>query len=535
MTFWRTLGWLLVIAGALALRLPHLDQRPMHNDEAVNADKLKGLWETGKYQYDPHEYHGPSLYYTTLPFLWASPARSFAQVNERTLRLAPVCFGAGVIVLLLLLLRDGLGAPATFFAGVLMALSPAMVFYSRYFIHEMPLVFFTMLVLAAGWRYTRTRQRGWAMVAGTGLGLMYATKETFVIAVGAMALAAGVAVIWERRRETLVVPDQPYWNFKHVVALVAPAAVVSMALFTSFFTHPAGPLDSLRTYLPWLDRAAGNSPHIHPWYFYFERLAWFHPGKGPVWSEGLILLLALIGFIAALANKGLADTHVGFARFVALYTLILTAAYCAIGYKTPWCMLGFLSGMILLAGLGAVALIRFMRAPPLQLMAGLALMVAAAHLGRQAWRASQAWRPSQEVVADRQNPYVYSQTSPNILELVEQVKAIARVSPDGNKTPIQVMAPGGDYWPLPWYLREFKRVGFWNQLAPTNQYTPLMIVGRQFQADLDEKTDKAWLMPGLFELRTGVFFELYAQFDLWKKYVEAKNKAEGGRQNGETK
>ena len=35
---------------ALALRLPHLDQRPMHNDEAVNAVKFGRLWEHGVYR-----------------------------------------------------------------------------------------------------------------------------------------------------------------------------------------------------------------------------------------------------------------------------------------------------------------------------------------------------------------------------------------------------------------------------------------------------------------------------------------------------
>ncbi|HEX2974040.1 MAG TPA: hypothetical protein VHP11_17035, partial [Tepidisphaeraceae bacterium] len=44
--------------------------------------------------------------------------------------------------------------------------------------------------------------------------------------------------------------------------------------------------------------------------------------------------------------------------FLASYTVLLTAAYSAVPYKTPWCLLGFLHGMILLAAVGAVALIR---------------------------------------------------------------------------------------------------------------------------------------------------------------------------------
>ena len=85
----------MVIAGALALRLPQLDRRPMHTDESVHAIKFQGLWEKGAYAYDPNEFHGPSLYYATLPFAWLNGAANFAELREFTLRLVPVAFGLG--------------------------------------------------------------------------------------------------------------------------------------------------------------------------------------------------------------------------------------------------------------------------------------------------------------------------------------------------------------------------------------------------------------------------------------------------------
>ena len=58
---------LVFLAGlALALWSLALDQRPMHNDEAVNGVKFGQLWDHGGYQYDPNEHHGPSLPYATL-------------------------------------------------------------------------------------------------------------------------------------------------------------------------------------------------------------------------------------------------------------------------------------------------------------------------------------------------------------------------------------------------------------------------------------------------------------------------------------
>src|SRR5436190_18108390 len=197
------LALLLAVSGALALRVPSLDRRPLHNDEAVNAIKVTELWRQGRYAYDPDEYHGPTLHYATLPFLWLSGARNADELADATLRLAPVAFGVGLI-LLLPLLADGLGRHAVGWAAIFTAISPAMVFYSRYFIHEMLLLFFTALTLGAGWRYAQTRAARWAVLTGAGVGLMLATKETFVITVAAMGLAAIATIGWTAPRSTAV-------------------------------------------------------------------------------------------------------------------------------------------------------------------------------------------------------------------------------------------------------------------------------------------------------------------------------------------
>src|SRR6185436_12482937 len=146
MNRWGALALLLAIAAALALRVPRLDTRPLHNDEAVNAIKVAELWQQGRYAYDPDEYHGPTLHYATLPVLWLSGARNSDELKDATLRVAPVVFGVALL-LLLPLFSDGLGRHAVAWAALFIAVSPAMVFYSRYFIHEMLLVFFTALML----------------------------------------------------------------------------------------------------------------------------------------------------------------------------------------------------------------------------------------------------------------------------------------------------------------------------------------------------------------------------------------------------
>src|SRR5579864_1809499 len=124
----------LAAALALALRLPRLDHRPMHNDEAVNAIKFGQLWEKGSYKYDPNEHHGPTLYYATLLLGRLTGAPDFDHYSENRLRLVTVLFGLG-LVLVVPLLSDGLGRQGVNWAILFAVVSPAMIFYSRYYIH----------------------------------------------------------------------------------------------------------------------------------------------------------------------------------------------------------------------------------------------------------------------------------------------------------------------------------------------------------------------------------------------------------------
>ncbi|GAI15345.1 unnamed protein product, partial [marine sediment metagenome] len=188
---------------ALALRLPRLAQRPMHGDEAVHAIKFGELLEDGVYTYNPDEYHGPTLNYLTLIPARMVSAEKLTGVSEFTLRIVPVFFGA-LLVLLLLLMVDGLGRGAAVYAAVLTAISPAMVFYSRYYIQEMLLVCFTFGVIVCGYRYTRSKKITWPLLTGIFLGLMHATKETCIIAFGSMLLALLLMLLMRRPKGSLI-------------------------------------------------------------------------------------------------------------------------------------------------------------------------------------------------------------------------------------------------------------------------------------------------------------------------------------------
>ncbi len=482
---WSVKCCVLILAAtiiAAALRLPRLALRPMHGDEAVHADKFGELLERGAYVYNPQEYHGPTLNYLTLIPAWLCSQKTYAQATEFTLRVVPVFFGV-LLVLLVLLLADGLGWRASVCAALLTAISPAMVFYSRYYIQEMLLVCFTFGVIAFGYRYAQRKRLIWAVLAGICLGLMHATKETCVIAFGCMLLALWLTLLIRRREgESGLGEAVKSVKPRHFVAAVVAGAVVSVLLHSSFLANLGGIADSFRTYATYFERAGNNHIHDHPWYYYLRMLIYSRYSSGPLWTEALIVLLAAVGIIVVLTKKGLpAVVNIDLLRFIAFYTLAMVALYSAIRYKTPWCMLGFLHGMILLAGVGAVVLIRLAPNVVPRLIVVCLLLEASGHL---LW---QSYLGNYQYQADSRNPYVYAHPTMEVFEIVKRVEEYARVCGDGHNMPIEVICPGDDYWPLPWYFRSFPHVLWANKVDDRTGRAPLILASPTVEADLADR------------------------------------------------
>lgn len=86
------------------------------------------------------------------------------------------------------------------------------------------------------------------------------------------------------------------------------------------------------------------------------------------------------------------------------------------------------------------------------------------------------------------------------------------------------MAPESNYWPLPWYLRDFGQVGWWDGI-PEDPYAPIMIVAARLKAGFEERSKEGWRMVGMFELRPRYFVELYVEAGLWERFLAARRAA----------
>ena len=502
------------LAIALAFRLIGADLRPVHHDEANQAVRFGMLLETGEYRYDRNDHHGPTLYYLTLPVAWIRGQTTLARLDERTIRAVPAIFGAGLI-LLFPLLAGGLGRTSVAVSAFLAALSPALTYYSRSYIQESIFVFFTLAFLIALGRYALQARAVWAICAGTCAGLAYATKETSLIVLLTAAAAAAVARVWtgaadEREGGTPAVSS--WTRAGHAMAGLAAALLVSLVFYSSFFTHPEGLVESIRAFSIYVERGVGSGPHAQPWDYYLRLLAYTASG-GVVWSEGLILALALVGLLAAARGS----TARFWPRYIGLYAVLTCLAFSSVRYKTPWNLLPFYAGFVLLAGYGAAALVDGATSRVLRGFVVVLLLLACGQLGMQNWRANFQYP------ADPRNPYVYAQTTPDFLRLVRRVTDVSALHPDGAGMLVKVIAGPYEQWPLPWYLRRMTQVGYWIHAAEAGPLADApVIVASQDQAETVGSALGERYVQEFYGLRPDVMLTVYVKRALWDRFIASR-------------
>lgn len=557
-----TAAALLVFAAAVFLRVGSLDARVMHGDEAVNSVKFAQLADLDRniyagvpYRYDPHEFHGPALPYLTLPVKWATGATTYAETGEAFYRWVTVVCGLGVVVITLLLGRF-IGWPTAIAAALLVALSPAMVFFSRYYIHEMPLVLFTACGIYFGMAYFHGGKWSDAARCGACVGLMHTTKETFVLSLFAISVAAGVVWLMERRSKPLALST--LFKPMHMVGAVIAMLVVSAALFTQFGANPRGIVDSVLTYKSWLaigtkGGVGAGDVHNHPFGFYLERLFW-HPFRSTIHiTEMLVGLLALVGLVVSLCGCGISERARPSARFVAIYGFVLLLVYCVIPYKTPWSILSAYHALILTAGVGAVAIVRLTLGltsgtsgsgathrrsgrcvsagnndesahtaadgdvwHPSRMRIGVAIVVALALLGASLHLAKQNRIVNNVYHTDPRNPWVYAHPHSDVRKLSRWVTTIAQL--DGSE-PLRIGVDLDYVWPLPFYLRDPQIV--------SEYYDWQMVLNED---DAIHIGDNSGLIENVYKAhhsevtmhRPNFPLYVYIRKDLWEAYLKSQ-------------
>jgi uncharacterized protein (TIGR03663 family) len=431
----------------LLLRLPQLGVRPMHTDEAVNAYIVGQLLAGQRYIYDAQDRHGPALAALALPLVRLQGAKAFSDLTESQLRLTTVLAGT-VTILLFSAAAEIFGFVPCLIAALLFAGAPPTVYYDRYFIHESLFVTATFVLILSGWYACTRRSAKLAVLAAACAALMLTCKETAILHFAALAVAALLYWLWNLRRKS----PRELWRPRTLLTAVVVFLLLSVVLFTWFLTNWSA-LATLGHAAPSFAARADGEGHAQPFWYYAHLLAGGCSGA-------LICAVACIGVLLAVRKREASPF-----ALLAYYAVFVFVLYSAIPYKTPWLALNFWLPIALLAGLAAVSLWRVpVKNPAMRVVLRAACLVAAAVAAPLI-----AHDTRQRVFlhpADEGNPYAYAHTSEDLLGLPTELTEM--VHQDGLASP-RIAVIAADPWPLPWYLRQYAQVGYWQPGQPVSQ------------------------------------------------------------------
>lgn len=492
--------WICVIATGGWLRFEELGKRPFHADEATGARITANRLETGTLNFDPTHYHGPLLSGLAMPLCKLRGEDRWSALRKTTLRTVPAL--AGTLLLLVPLLgRRRFGDPAMCMAAAFLACSPLLVYYSRMFIHESLLVLFGLAVPFFLWN----KSRWW--IAGILVGLMFATKETFAISVIAWS-GAGVLLAWDKRAMIDRATVMKAWRDCRMPVFLAGllAAFIAGFFYSGGFRNPQGVVDAIRTFFVY-ETVEG---HDKPFGYYASFLLVAEKSGGVRWFETPLLLLALWAY-ASTFRRGVFEpaardgvrffTHAAAGHFL-IYSLI--------AYKTPWLACLPWAHVAVAAGFAVTGLAK--RNLAIRIVV---LLVIAGGLYTQFKVCRYA---NNRYASDDRNPYAYVPTRMDVENLESWLLRFREVAPDGALEPVAVV--GADYWPLPWYLRSFSRIGYWPQPVDAMKEMPLVLAmpetaGKTIRLLEDTHTG----VPR--GLRPEVPLQVFIRNDLWKLWMES--------------
>jgi len=417
-----------ILVLAFTLRVAWLDLKPAHFDEGVNGWFVDQMTRQGFYHYDPTNFHGPFHFYV-LFLAQTLFGRSIWVLRMPIVLMSTACVG------LVLAFRRYLDERVCQIAALAMAVSPGMVFYGRYAIHETWLLFFLMLIawgLPGLWSFGQHRYL-WATALGiTGL---IVTKETYIVHLIAFLLAAPCLLAYEKLSPSIPLP---FGGWKFALRDVGIVAAVCAGLILFFYTGGFLDWSALpglwETFNTWvhtgLDKKTG---HEKDWYYWLQLLGRYEwPG--------------LVGLIGGLWMLWPHTPRL--ARYLAIYGLGALIAYSIIAYKTPWCVISLVWPFYFIFGYVVVRAAQWV--DRWTIGAGAALLCLGSF--------GISWKLNYRDYTDDNEPYVYVQTFTDVNQLLAPLQKLAR------RDPLNYQLRGhlilSEQYPFTWLLGDFPHVDY---------------------------------------------------------------------------
>ena len=561
-------GCFIVTAIAVFLRFYDLALKPLHHDEGVNGYFLVTLFRDGIYKYDPTNYHGPTLYYIALFFT------KLFGLDTLPIRWSVAVFGV-LTVILIFFLKDYIGKIGSLTAALFIALSPGMVFISRYFIHEMFFVFLSLAMVIGVLFFIEKRRAGYFAVAWLAL-ILFVCFLPSALNLATVIGTENVTLVWILRGVFFLIEAVLVfyiirllldWDEGRVIYLML-ASVSAMLLLatkeTAFITIGTVLIASVCVYL-WqkIYLAMGfdiGRDELAPVALKF---AAFKEKLGDNKNKIIIALIcaAIFIYVGILFFSSFFTFWEGVGRFFEAYTVWTKtgskdhtqngfSAYVKWGLKieSPIFILSAVGSVIALIkarhkfaiftafwafGLFLAYTIIPYKTPwlalsfllPMAIVAGyginelfasrdilLKILAGLSTAAAVGILGYQTYDLNFVRYDDDSMPYVYAHTKREFLDLIKQIEFYAGKSGKGKETTIEVVSP--DYWAMPWYTRDYPKANYHGRIVPAN--TAELIVGKKDDQENDviREYSAHYKWVGTYPLRPGVDLFLLVRKDL---------------------
>jgi len=409
--------WVVLLLLTIFSRFYELTNKPIHFDEGINGWFVSRMFETGFYKYDPSNYHGPLLFYLMQLFesVWGSSLEVLRSVPAVFNVLAVMIFGYQIVR----------SRTWNYWMIFFILLSPAFLFYGRSAIHEMPFVFFQML-MALGFMRWLEKQDGKALaLVVVGAVGMITLKETFVLSFGCWFVAF-LALGWTQLKESFAPQALVRAWSRPLTLLTLVLLCLLVGLFCGFGKNPQGLADFFKAFLPWLKTGVEGHGHDKPFAYWFQVVVAAEP-------------LVLAGMLCSVWGIFSRDRAL---RLLSVFSLLQFFIYSLIPYKTVWCILTLVWGFYFVL---AMSVEKFMQARKAKWWVVLALIVAMPAELESAYTA--VYRDP----IDMEHPFVYVNSTYDFKALLGMIEQVLADHPDLKARPIQIGMK--EQWPLPWALR----------------------------------------------------------------------------------
>ena len=183
--------FLVIIVVAAGMRLWELNGRTMHYDEAIHLHFAWKLAQGVEFVHSPWM-HGP------LQIELVAALIKFVGDTDFLARLPYALFGVALVAMPYFL-REQLGSRGAICAAIILAMSPTLLYFSRFGRNDILMVVWALLLLIWLWRYTATSRNRYLYWSALVVALMLASKETayfIILFFGVAALALGFRQLW---------------------------------------------------------------------------------------------------------------------------------------------------------------------------------------------------------------------------------------------------------------------------------------------------------------------------------------------------